>query len=103
MLFRLTLATKQLKAEKQRTLAQGGEEGTEELHEQIAESISTASEILSTHTELKPFKLLGMEAQMALVISIATTALTFYSTLLTMYVNVYSGDSSSVDTNTSSM
>lgn len=102
MLNRLTLVTKQLQAEQQRTLYRHAEDGEEDTYEQICESISTATEILSTHSELKPFKLLGMDAQMALVISIATTALTFYSTLLTMYVNVNSSDSA-VDTTSTVM
>lgn len=62
-----------------------------EYNEQLSECISHASEMLSVQNELKPLKILGMEAQMGMVISIATGALTFYSTLFSLYINAGTG------------
>jgi len=58
-----------------------------EYYQSITEVIQQGLEILSINTELKPFKILGMDAQMALVLSICTASITFYSTLITFYAN----------------
>jgi hypothetical protein len=58
-----------------------------EYYQVVADCIEEALEILAINSELKPLKILGIDAQAGLVISIATTALTFYSALLSLYAN----------------
>lgn len=57
----------------------------EEKYNEIHESIDAASEIVDVNTELKPFKILGLTAQSALTVSILTTALSFYSIVISLY------------------
>eukprot|EP01034_Spumella_vulgaris_P035149 gene35149-43333_t len=51
----------------------------------VAESIDAAMGIADVNTTLKPFKILGMTAQPALTMSIATAALSFYGIVGSMY------------------
>jgi len=70
-----------------REYAQPMNEKQSEYYQSITEVLQEALEILSINTELKPFKVLGMNAQITLVISIITASVTFYSTLITLYAN----------------
>lgn len=57
----------------------------EEKYNEIFESIDAAADIIDVNTELKPFKILGLTAQSALTMSILTTALSFYSIVISLY------------------
>jgi hypothetical protein len=56
-------------------------------NEKLSDCISHAMDMVSVQNELKPLKILGMNAQMGMAISIGTGALTFYSTLFSLYIN----------------
>ncbi len=53
---------------------------------EVLENISVAMEAMSINNELKPVQILGFNAQSALTMSILTAAISFYSTLITLYV-----------------
>lgn len=71
------------------------EEGQRALLEQVSEQIEIAKETIDTYTELKPYKILGIPAQSAMTASIASTALSFYVAILSLYSSSQS-DSSTI-------
>jgi hypothetical protein len=55
--------------------------------EEVLENITLAIDALEINNDLKPFQILGFNAQLALTVTIATAAITFYSTLFTLYLH----------------
>ena len=58
----------------------------EEKYNEMYESIEAAAGITDVNTQLKPFKILGLTAQSALTMSILTTAVSFYSIVISLYL-----------------
>jgi hypothetical protein len=89
IVYRVTISSRAMMIEQKKLLFHRVYEHMEsavvEYYDDILEALSRAVEILHIHATLRPFKILGMEAQVALVISIITTTITFYGTLATMY------------------
>jgi hypothetical protein len=55
------------------------------LLEKQAEVLSDVIDILEVNNELRPFKFFGLTAQNGLTMSILTTAISFYTVLLSLY------------------
>ncbi len=53
--------------------------------EEVLENIAMAKEAIEVNNELKPLQILGFNAQSAFTVTIITAAISFYSTLLTLY------------------
>jgi hypothetical protein len=55
--------------------------------EKTENNIELALRAVDINNQLKPVRILGFNAQAALTVSILTTAISFYSALLSLYVN----------------
>lgn len=57
----------------------------EELLEKQVECVDAVLDILDVNNELRPYKFLGLTAHRAVTMSITTTALSFYSVVVSLY------------------
>jgi energy-coupling factor transporter transmembrane protein EcfT len=88
-MHRKTLMTRQVKVRARLQCAKMSSVSEEEIAhlEEVEENINISLDAMDINNQLKPFQILGFNAQRALTVSIATAAISYYSTLLTAYIH----------------